>query len=536
MYRTIFVVLASFLCTVSYAEKPVPVKTDVPSVCGFPGVQFPKDTVILAAGALGGKAIDFQIDQSGNVSTQIDVAVNYPDKPIALMLGASEPTIWNIAWTEGTNIVAVFASGHNRQRVAGLKMGTPLLTSNSHDNGPCSTSAFSYEKLNLHDSFVASFGYGQITNVKEATVEQKLSQILYSRPISKIYSVPHGEGKVVIGTPLKPTQLLITSPATPPNSFHDKNAPLAGEAGLADAMRRGVLRRATLKDATKWITALKKKYEIQHRQPPDIPPDLNNAYVVLKNFTYPAGLYGGLSATFYIPEGVPQPTGDYGHSKIYDLNSITLDCNEASACGQAILRGEIGRGATQKTTTYNFKGGGAVIFNEKSGAETPSPMTGFHSPRLAGGDERHRLNDSGIPFTRDAAALSQNTELHAVGVYEGPRHFGRPAEDPSSSTINVHIYATKKPIILALYNYESVLWNISADKGVEIKEIILSSHNASKVSGIDDKIVKVTRLNMGLAYDNSTAHSVVPKLTAYTGLSIGSFQSSYKGTEFSIGR
>jgi len=33
----------------------------------------------------------------------------------------------------------------------------------------------------------------------------------------------------------------------------------------------------------------------------------------------PSRLYGGLSATFYIPEGVPKPTGDYGHSRIYDF-------------------------------------------------------------------------------------------------------------------------------------------------------------------------------------------------------------------------
>ena len=133
----------------------------------------------MAAGALGGKAIDFQIDQSGNVSTQIDVAVNYPDKPVALMLGASVPTIWNIGWTAGTNIVAVFASGYNRQRVAGLKIDTPLLISSYEDEGPCSTSGFSYQKLNLHDSFVASFEYGLNIDIERATVEQKLAQILF---------------------------------------------------------------------------------------------------------------------------------------------------------------------------------------------------------------------------------------------------------------------------------------------------------------------------------------------------------------------
>ena len=521
MYR-ILVALAVFLCTAAHAEKLVPFKMDVPSACGFPGVQIPEDTVVLAAGGHGGKAIDFQIDQSGHVSTQIDVAVNYPDKPVALMLGAYEPTIWNIGWTAGTNIVAVFASGYHRQRVAGLKVGTPLLNSSYEDKGPCSEASFEYD-LNI--------------DIEQATVEQKLARILYSRPISKIFSVPDGVGKVVIGNPLESTQQLITSTATPPKSFYDKKAPLAGEAGLEQALRKGILRRATLKDATKWINALKKKYAIQHRQPPDIPPDLDNAYVVLKKFTYPAGLYGGHSATFYIPEGVPLPTGNYGHSKIYDLNSISLECRGDSACGQAMMGGTIGAGSTQQTTTYNIKGGGAVIFKGRTKAESPSALAGLRSPTtIMGGDEAQGLsNRPSVPFARGAAAPSQNTELHAVGVYEGPRHFGGPADDPSASTINVRVHATKKPIILALYNYESVLWNITADDGVVIKEIILSSYNASRVSGIDEKVVKVTRQDMGLAYDNSTAKSVTPKLMAYTGLDIGSFQISYKGTEFSVG-
>lgn len=546
MYRTILVALSVFLCTAVHAEKLVPFKIDTPSVvCGFPGIQFPEDTVVLAAGGLGGKEINFQIDQSGNASTQIDVAVNYPDKPVALMLGASVPTIWNIGWTAGTNIVAVFASGNNRQRVAGIRKDTPLLISSSHDNGPCSTSAFSYSKLNSYDSFVASFGYGQVTNVEQAIVEQKLSQILYSRPISRIFSVPDGVGKVVIGNPLGATQQLITSPATPPKSFYDKNSPLAGEAGLEQAMRKGILRRATLKDATKWINALKRKYAIQNRQPPDIPPDLNNAYVVLKKFTYPAGLFGGHSATFYIPEGVPQPAGNYGHSKIYDLNSISLECSGGSACGQAMVSGSIGSGSTQQVMTINTGSGTGVIYKQ-SPVEGSKPIAGgdergaipnsrgSHPAPMDAGETQDQINLPNMPFARSASAPSQ-TELHAIGVYEGPRHFGGPVEDPSSSTINVRVHAKRSPVVLALYNYESVLWNIIADDGVVIKEIILSSYNASKVSGIDEKVVKVSRQDMGIVHDNSTAKSAAPKLMAYTGLDVGTFQTSYKGTEFSVG-
>jgi len=40
------------------------------------------------------------------------VAVNQRGTPVVLMLGAYEPTVWNIGWTQGTQIVAVMASGY----------------------------------------------------------------------------------------------------------------------------------------------------------------------------------------------------------------------------------------------------------------------------------------------------------------------------------------------------------------------------------------------------------------------------------------
>jgi hypothetical protein len=43
-----------------HAEKLVPFKMDVPSVCGFPDVQLPEDTVVFGAGGDGGKLLIFK--------------------------------------------------------------------------------------------------------------------------------------------------------------------------------------------------------------------------------------------------------------------------------------------------------------------------------------------------------------------------------------------------------------------------------------------------------------------------------------------
>lgn len=307
-------------------EQLVPFKMEVPQVCDFSNVRLPEDSVVLAAGGYGGKQLDFQIDQSGHGATQIDVAVNYPDKPVVLMLGAYEPTIWNVGWTSNTKIVAVFANGYNRQRVAGLTSGTPLLQSGSLDHGPCLVGYFSNDRINQ--------------------VEEDLSQKLFARPIASFSKVI--DGKVLIGKQLLSDQTIVTSTNTPPRSFIDKNIPLAGEAGLQQALKARLLRRATEKDAAKWTKALKRKYAKMNRQPPDIAPYLINPYVVLKEFICPAGLYGGDSATFYVPIGVPPPKGNCGHSRIYDFNTMMLECTAGSACGEAMMNGSIGAGSTQQ--------------------------------------------------------------------------------------------------------------------------------------------------------------------------------------------
>lgn len=525
----------------SSTDKLVPFKKmETSNVCGFPGVTLPEDTVVLGAGGLGGKTVDFQIDQSGNPTTQIDVAVNSPEKPVALMLGASVPTIWNIGWTSGTHIVAVFASGYDRQRVAGLTPDTPLLVSSTVDDGPCSTSRFTYETFHQYDSLIASFKYGQVTDPAQAINEQKLSQILFARPITKIYSVPDEAGKVVMGSPMNSTQRLMTSAATPPKSFHDKKAPLAGQAGLDQATHRGILRRATLKDATRWIKALKKKYAIQNRPAPNIPPDLDNAYVVLKKFTYPPGLYGGHSATFYIPVGVPRPTGDFGHSRIYDLNSISLDCRGDSPCGKAIQSGAIGRGVSQKTTTYDFNGGGGIVFHESSGEQqgTPEPSAprAVSLPRL--GASSQGMPSPGIPSSTicpGASGCTTTTSLHVIGIYQS-----------RSNEIDVNVNDDTRPVVLALTSYEQGNWRVNLKEGVKLKKVILVGYHSQFVTGLPPN----TPIEV-YTYDQSPCdhcwqgryiiqsgekpyQEPAVELEKITGLKVTTYQGRYQGAEFSI--
>jgi hypothetical protein len=138
-------------------------------------------------------------------------------------------------------------------------------------------------------------------------------------------------GKITIGDPVTEHAQLVTSKATPPESFYGTTEPRAGLAGIEEALRKGLIREATKADSDAWFQA-----EAAGSPERDVPPNAESdkpkpkrmririykAYVVLKRFTYPSGLYGSNSVTFFIPTGVQTPTGTAGHSSVYDCNKL----------------------------------------------------------------------------------------------------------------------------------------------------------------------------------------------------------------------
>ncbi|WP_428036198.1 hypothetical protein [Amphritea sp.] len=277
------------------------------SECKFEDLTIPENTVVYAAGGYSGKNAGFQIDQSGHAATQFDIAVNSQDRPVILMLGAYEPTIWNLGWSEGTQILAVLVSGYHRQAVAGLKSDTPVLNSSYDNKGPC--------------------GYFYIGKGNNSSLNPK-SRKLFGKSVELVY-LGDRSGKIVVGAPLSGTERLMTSAKSTPDSFRDTTAPLAGQAGLDDAVAKGLIRPATSADADQWVEEVAANTSNQDVPPiagqgmPKPPrPDLYNAFVVLKNFTYPSGLFGGNAATFFIPRGVPAPQGNPGHSAVYDFSAL----------------------------------------------------------------------------------------------------------------------------------------------------------------------------------------------------------------------
>ncbi len=131
----------------------------------------------------------------------------------------------------------------------------------------------------------------------------------------------------------------IASPKTP-----SKGSVKTGtdpQAALEDAVRIGVIRKATAEDIKGFRDAyIEKKYISRNRPVPAgenalsvSNVDTSRAYVVLKPFAYPAGMTDGNRVVFFIPKGVPEPSGAIGHSAAYDLETLTVTCTAARTGG-----------------------------------------------------------------------------------------------------------------------------------------------------------------------------------------------------------
>ncbi len=277
--------------------------------CKF-DVKFPKDMIVLAGGNYGGLKSSIQIDSSGHEATKFNVTVNYPNKPVALFLSAYEPSIWNIKWTKGTKIEAVYVSGYYRQIVLGVPNSTPMLNSTYENRSRC--------------------GNFNISNKSIKTLNL-ISKRVFGKSVKVAYLAKR-DGIISFGKSIGERQKLFTSTQKKLSQFIDKSIPLAGQAGLRDLAKKGYIRPVSKEDLNRWAKLKEGIYK--KRQNIELPKIINgdvkksfkpsfvmHGYTILKKIAIPAGLYGGNAATFFLQKDVPFPKGKLGHSTLYDFNT-----------------------------------------------------------------------------------------------------------------------------------------------------------------------------------------------------------------------
>jgi len=135
-------------------------------------VKFPKDFNVLAAGAYGGRELHYPLGDSGHGATQIDVTVVGQYKPFALMLGAYEPTFWNLSGVPASQVVAIYLSGYHAQRILGFPPNVPVISSSYEERKTTSGCPYFY---------ISSSNDG--TRQLDATARR-----VFGRPVDRIYS------------------------------------------------------------------------------------------------------------------------------------------------------------------------------------------------------------------------------------------------------------------------------------------------------------------------------------------------------------
>ncbi len=279
--------------SISLAQDLPKIDAETPSVpaCAFEDLRLPERLRVYAAGSYSGRPLGYAIDESGHEATRFDITVNSTSQPVALLLGAYEPTVWNIRWSKGTQIVAVMISGYHHQAIAGLEESVPVLKSSYDNPGPC--------------------GYFYVSGGQTAAIDP-IARELFQQPVDQVFP-GYSDGEILVGDSLSIGLQLLTGTRLP-ETPRDRYAVISGQAAIDSAVAKGVLRPATPADADAWVV-------LGRANTPK--PPLYKAYVVLAPFSYPSGLVGGDSVTFFVLRGGPRPSGNPGESVVYDFNSMT---------------------------------------------------------------------------------------------------------------------------------------------------------------------------------------------------------------------
>lgn len=135
-------------------------------------------------------------------------------------------------------------------------------------------------------------------------------------------------------TPAAPEQMPALMLKEPPSAAQASAAALPeGEAGLVEAMRKGLLRPASGSDLSVWKSRWSQANGRSVPRTFDERTQMMTAYVIQRDLDIPAGLSGAHSVVFVLERGVPYPRGDAGHSVI--LDQATGACMGA-VCGMLL--------------------------------------------------------------------------------------------------------------------------------------------------------------------------------------------------------
>ena len=304
------------------------------SSCSLPKTTTPDK--IYAIGASSRHMLDFQIDGSGEQARLMKLVVNEPSKSVALFLKSRNPTIWHLSWTKGTKISAVITSGGGKQVVSGVPQGIPVLSG----------------KGDGYDLSLCPPKFGVAYDSRDIKLTNGLSRHFFNKDLDDIETLKDGIDEYVVGQPLKIDNLIESAEKLNVTKFFDPGRPLAGDAGLREALSKGQVRKATKEDILHYLKARNKAGGLTEKAALEaklrdleatqgrngmncsrnfswgadvitgtrIFEHSERAYVVLSpDFAIPSGVTFPL---LFVPKGLPKPKGPLGCGEIFSYDDL----------------------------------------------------------------------------------------------------------------------------------------------------------------------------------------------------------------------
>lgn len=260
----------------------------------------------------------------------LEVLVNRPEEPTALILAAGGSCHWRVAWTEGSKIEAVVLVGDGPQFVSGLLTDSPLLA--SLDGRPCGVPP-DPDAAKPEDSIWLPAEPGPPAGTAEGL--ELLSLKLFERPLAEAPAEIEAPGQgrnggwaeahpVVIGPPLALGDRYY--------SLHDYLYQPSWSQLMNLAEKQGLIRPAVAEDFSLWRQAAyeaEKQAALAEGLPAHLIPEFNEAklwgsghpgglnYVILDpRFEIPAGTTG---CNFFVPAELPLPRNLDIRNRLYLL-------------------------------------------------------------------------------------------------------------------------------------------------------------------------------------------------------------------------
>lgn len=292
--------------------------------CGLPRALKETDYLLLASGLYEG-ADSTQVETRNPVT---DVFVEKNTKPVVLVLSAYSTNEWHIhSNPEDNNIYAVVVVGYEDPIIL-TDDDHLFITKITPKDAGCYMNTFRDNNVSQLNAIVARFSSQKVAMF----YSPKTDGLVYFDNIDAVESDnTHGAVKAKV-EPHKVSEIKVT--AAP------KKAPIANETAkklpdIAAALVHGSLRVATQADIEGFEKAYRNYVKPESEEVPISSASSgtakannrkiyyyhsNRMYVITENYTFPDNLGGANAGLFFLPEGVPYPQGDMGHSSLLNMN------------------------------------------------------------------------------------------------------------------------------------------------------------------------------------------------------------------------